>query len=65
MKRIAIAGAAVAFLIQSAALAAGALWAGWWLHQFSADLLPTPQTKVPQQGSPPLRIVGNSGEVPR
>ncbi|QST89854.1 hypothetical protein PROPHIGD53-3_53 [Mycobacterium phage prophiGD53-3] len=62
--RVAIAGAAVAFLIQSAALAAGALWAGWWLHKSAADLLATPQPKVPQRGAQ-LRVVGNSGEAPR
>lgn len=60
-RRTAIAGAAAAFVAQSAALAATALWAGFRLGRFSASLAATPPATGQQTARPALHIVGNVG----
>lgn len=63
MRGTAITGAAVAFVVQSAALTVGAFWAGWRLHQWAAGLAATVPTVQPS--SPTLRVVGDADEVSR
>lgn len=60
--RPAIAAGACAFAIQSAALTAGALWAGWQLHRWYATLVAVAQpAPLPGQATAGrrLRVVGD------
>lgn len=63
MRGTAIAGAALAFVVQSVALIASALWAAWRLHQWYAGLTAT-QPDATQPDSPTLHIVGTAPRAP-